>query len=274
MCTSKSLITGLSLMACIGWLSLLTACSKIADNERLIYVEPAPVSRCVLIEDHTGQHCPNCPDATAIIHELQQTYGEQIIPVAIHSERQGIMEPEGLGTALGNTYYKHWNIEFKPAGLINRLDGGDGRVLDKTVWIYAVQYALALPTPLDIRIAAGLNADDASLMDIDIDVVCTAPDTLVAGKLQVWITEDSIRAVQDNMGTIIPDYVHNHVLRASANGDWGDDVTVGTATPSRHFNYKMPIADHWKPENLSVVAFVYTDEEVMQAAQKEIIHTK
>ena len=264
--TNKLLFKGFGLMACFGWLTFMTACSNIADNERLIYVEPAPVSRCVLIEDHTGQNCPNCPDATAIIHELQQTYGDQIIPVAIHSERQGIMEPEGLGTELGNTYYKHWNIEFKPAGLINRLDGGDGCVLDKTVWIYAVQYALSMPTPLDIRIAAGLNADDASFMDIDIDVICTAPDTLVAGKLQVWITEDSICARQDNMGKFVPDYVHNHVLRASANGTWGEDVSVGTAVPSRHFHYTAPVSDTWKPDNLSIVAFVYTDEEVIQAA--------
>lgn len=266
MCTSKSFLTGLGLMACIGWLTLMTACSHISENERLIYVEPAPVARCVLIEDHTGQNCPNCPDATAIIHELQQTYGNQIIPVAIHSERQGIMEPEGLGTELGNTYYRHWGIEFKPAGLINRLDGGDGCVLDKTVWIYAVQYALSMPTPLDIRIAAGLNADDASLMDIDVDVVCTAPDTLVAGKLQVWITEDSIRARQDNMGTLVPDYVHNHVLRASANGTWGEPVTVDAAAPSRHFHYSAPLAAHWKPEHLAIVAFVYTDDEVIQVA--------
>ena len=266
MIISRFFHTAHGLIAGFLGLAILSACSNIAENERLIYVEQPPVARCVLIEDHTGQNCPNCPDAARIIHDLQKEYGNSIIPVAIHSERQGIMEPEGLGTELGNIYYRHWNIEFKPAGLVSRMDGGDGCVLDKTIWIYAVQYALSLPTPLDIRVAAQLNADDASLMDIDIDVVCTSSNDTVSGKLQVWITEDSISARQDDMGTVIPNYIHNHVLRASANDTWGEDVMVGSAQPSRHFSYTVPIAEHWKPEHLSVVAFVYTDDEVVQAA--------
>lgn len=253
-----------------GALLLAGACSHIDKDERLIYIEPQPVARRVLIEDHTGQHCPNCPDATNIIHQLQQSYPDQIIPVAIHSERQGIMEPEGLGTELGNTYYRHWNMEFKPAGLVNRMDGGDGRVLDKTVWIYAVQYALTQPTPIDIRLAATFSADNPDLIDIEADVVCTDPDAAIDGRLQVWITEDSIRAPQDDMGTIQPHYVHNHVLRASANDTWGQPLSVSAATP-RHFHYTLPRQSHWQPRHLAAVAFVYTDAEVLQATRQPIL---
>ena len=48
----------------------LASCSHIDEDERLIYVKPAPVERSVLIEDFTGQMCINCPLATQEIEKL------------------------------------------------------------------------------------------------------------------------------------------------------------------------------------------------------------
>lgn len=289
--TTRQLIT--AFLVCSGIAAVLSACSNIDENERLIYVEPAVnidttevnpyadldslynlpvkvVARRVLIEDHTGQKCPNCPDAANMIHEFQAAYGDLIVPVAIHSQMQGIMEPEGLGTELGNTYYNYWKMEFKPAGLISRVDGGDGKVLDKTIWIYALQYLLPLETPLDIRVKAIQDADDATKANIDVKVICTRDGQSAAGKLQVWITEDNIVAEQDNMGTKIPDYVHNHVLRAAVNGTWGEDVSVSGLEDQKEFHYTATLKPAWKPENLAIVAFVYNDDEVVQAVRQPL----
>jgi len=275
-------------LACCTMAAVMAACSNIDEDERLIEVEPvvkpdepvveetdsvydAPVAvvpRAVLIEDHTGQKCPNCPEAAKLIHDFQQQYGNRIVPVAIHSEAQGIMEPQGLGTPLGNTYYNNWGIKFKPAGLISRVDGGDGVVMDKTVWIYALQYLLAQDTPLDIRVKA--KTTDEQTADIDIKIICTREEAAVNGKLQVWLTEDNIVAQQDSMGTHLASYVHNHVLRAAVNGTWGEDVSVGGMADSREFHYKATISDAWKPENLAVVAFVYNNDEVVQAKRKTL----
>ena len=46
-----------------------TACSNIDDDERLIYVEPVTEMRNVLIEDFTGQKCPNCGNETLVYQE-------------------------------------------------------------------------------------------------------------------------------------------------------------------------------------------------------------
>lgn len=279
----------LSVVIATTLFTLCGACSHIAEDERLIDIGPAqnpdttqiqdsiirPVARRVLIEDHTGQHCPNCPDAADIIHDMQQAYPNLIVPVAIHSEQQGIMEPEGLANELGNTYYRHWNVQFKPAGLVSRMDGGDGqRVLDKTIWIYAVQYALEQPTPLDISIQATYTKDHPRQAEIAVDVICTREEAAIDGRLQVWLTEDSIVATQFDMSTVRDDYVHNHVLRAAVNGTWGEPVSVKGHADRRHYSYTATIPPQCNPEHMNVVAFVYTDEEVMQAAQKEIIHTK
>ena len=50
----------------------LTACSHIDEDDRLIYVKPAEVSRRVLLEDFTGQRCVNCPKANDEIKALQE----------------------------------------------------------------------------------------------------------------------------------------------------------------------------------------------------------
>lgn len=283
----------------------LVACDNIAEDERLIYVEsatPVPVPEDstktadeiydapidsvvpmrVLIEDHTGQHCPNCPEATKIIESFVEGFGSLIVPVAIHSQQQGIMEPEGLGNTLGNTYYNHWGLSYKPAGLVNRMDGGDGVVLDKTVWAFAVQYAVSSTTPIDVRIKAVLETPETpgnpaapetpatTKANIDVKVICLRDGESAAGKLQVWITEDSIVAEQDSMGIRIPDYVHNHVLRAAVNGDFGEPVSVSGKADTREFHYTATLKPAWKPENLAIVAFVYNDSGVLQVVKRKL----
>ena len=278
-------------LTCCCVVAALTACSDIAEDERLVVTdvtvvqdsipsEPVetdslwdapvePVAHRVLIEDHTGQKCPNCPDATRLIHNYQRQYGDLIVPVAIHSEMQGIMEPEGLGNELGNTYYKYWKMEYKPAGLVNRLDGGTGKVLDKTMWDFAVPYALSMETPLDIRVKAR-QSDDPAQADIDVRVVCTSEDASASGQLQVWITEDGIIAEQDDMGVKIADYKHNHVLRAAVNGTWGESVSVSGFGDTREFSYTAALKPNWKAGNLSIVAFVYNDDGVVQAVSRPL----
>ncbi len=278
-------------IAC-GMTIALFACSHIDEDEQMVVVdrfteavdEPveydpdslydAPVQevkRTLLIEDHTGQKCPNCPDATKIIHELMRSYGSRLVPVAIHSQQQGIMEPQGLGTELGNTYFKNWKIEFKPAGLISRMDGGDGVVFDKTIWTMAVQSILedVSPAPLDIRVKARQEEAELDKADIHVKVIATS-ETQVSGKLQVWVTEDAIVAEQDSMGVHITDYVHNHVLRSAVNGTWGEDVSVGGFADNKEFEYNISLSSAWKPENLVIVAFVYNDEGVVQATKRAL----
>lgn len=112
---------------------LMAACSHIDEDEQLIYVKPAPVERCVLIEDFTGQRCVNCPNATEEIEKLIEQYGEDaIIAVGIHSGPLGFHTNSrfyGLSTDLGDDYYNYWNLEFQPVGLIDR-----GAPTEYTAW--------------------------------------------------------------------------------------------------------------------------------------------
>ena len=61
---------------CLLIVLLTQSCSQINESERFIVVEPATVTRAVLIEEFTGQRCVNCPNAATEIARLQQSYGE------------------------------------------------------------------------------------------------------------------------------------------------------------------------------------------------------
>jgi hypothetical protein len=65
--------------------------------------------------------------------------------------------------------------------------------------------------------------------------------------------------------------MHNHVFRDAINGTWGEDVTLtlGEQKVIEHKDFTLDVA--WKPENLSVVAFVYNNDGVLQAAQCEVV---
>jgi len=43
--------------------------------------------RKVLLEDYTGQKCPNCPEAAEVAHSLLEIYGEQVVVIAVKKIR-------------------------------------------------------------------------------------------------------------------------------------------------------------------------------------------
>ena len=50
------------------------------------HVESSPTMRKVLIEEFTGHTCSNCPQGAAQLQNLITTYGNQIVPMGIHSD--------------------------------------------------------------------------------------------------------------------------------------------------------------------------------------------
>lgn len=255
----------------------LTACSNIDEDERLIYVEPAEVNRPVLIEDFTGQACVNCPNATAAIHELQETYGEEnVIAVAIHCgpfahlrSNMGNAFLSDLGTPLGDEYYTHWNIEAQPGVKINR----GAPIYDTN------QYAAAVANELKKTSTVHFDAVEFSNNAVLVDM---SSSDRVEGRLQVWIVEDSINAKDPQTkyqqfmpdGSRRQDYVHNHVFRTSLTNDaYGEPVTLeaGNKSYTQVFylqgNEALDNFEHlWQKQYLSVVVFFWNEQQgVMQA---------
>lgn len=252
---------------CLFLLLALTAlaCSHIDDGERLIYVKPETAKRVVLLEDFTGQRCVNCPKGTEVIEQLQQTYGDSVfIAVGIHGGPLAFAGNEnyaGLATDIGNEYYNHWHLEYQPVGLINR----HGAV-NYTDWPRIVKEELGKAAPLRLTMMAKLDAGQ-----IKVELETFGTEGLVTGKLQVWILEDQITAMQLMPdGTANPNYVHHHVLRAVVNGLWGEDITINEGE-KKTLVMSKDVEGGWNSSNLDVVAFVYNEQGVQQAVKVKVI---
>ena len=252
------------LLPLIALLLTLAACDHIDEADRLIYVKPAAVARTVLIEDFTGQRCVNCPKAAEVIHQLEEQYPDGVIAVGIHSgpfARSMNGTRYALGTDEGDEYYSHWRLDHQPVGMVNRL-----RVSDYTEWTATVHEQVQLTAPLSIDVSAEI---DNATHRLTAQVTMRGTDGQVRGNLQLWLVEDGVQAFQympDN--TVNRDYIHNHVLRCAINGTWGETLALSEGE-QKTVTHQLALDEAWNAGRLRVVAFVYNDSGVLQAAQDE-----
>ena len=155
----------LLLTTAVAMMFIMSACSRVAEGDRLIYVPPASAERNVLIEDFTGQRCVNCPAATKKIEELHSQYGDRIIPVAIHSgpfaHRSTMSSPLlSLGTATGDEFYRNRGVEAQPGVAVNR---HGGIIYNTNLYATAVAECIAQETPLNITATCQYEESSRSL---------------------------------------------------------------------------------------------------------------
>lgn len=248
---------------------LFAGCNDIAPEDRFIELPPVEGDRVVLLEDYTGQKCPNCPDGARIIEQLKEQYGDRIIPVSIHAgdfavpvdynRYLGLMQP------FGNDMARSREVATYPSGVI---DGGNR--CERGAWAAGVRDALSVPSTCDITFS-GLEVDNIDNKQV---LSGTISMTLLPRTMQrcavlvgVWLLEDGIVARQYNVNgdnTWTMDYVHNHVMRAYYGANPFGNPLVGNDGEAMDLLYDVPVEtqfsfiidESWKAENLSVVAFV------------------
>lgn len=241
----------------------MTACSNVDEDDRYVYVKPAEVAKCVLIEDFTGQRCVNCPYATETIDSIIAQYGhDNIVAVGIHSGPFA-KNPAGtstypLYTETGDYYYDLFGVSSQPSGMIDR----HGVVNNYNLWPTLVYTYIQESATIILEATAEYDEDSRTAV-ITIEAEGVEPTT---GYLQVWVTEDSIIGTQYMPdGSINKEYVHNHVFRATVNDRDGDAFSITTdEIVTATYTYALEDED-WVAENMHVVAFVYNDDGVAQA---------
>jgi hypothetical protein len=250
----------------VAVVAFTSACDTVDEADRLIYVKPVSVERHVLIEDFTGQRCVNCPLATEEATRLQEQYGEEnVVVVGIHSgpfakSVRGV--PYSLYTADGDEYYDYWEVESQPKGVVNRTGTSD-----YTSWAALVRGQLSKTSPLALDVT-GQYDKSSHMAHIKVDAWGT--DGSTKGKLQLWLTEDSITAFQYMPdGSTNREYVHQHVLRCAVNGTWGSDFSVGEGD-MKSVSFQQALEEGWVADNMAVVAFVYDDGGVCQVVRKRL----
>lgn len=276
-----SRVIGIALVIFTGNV-LLPSCDIIEEpylEEVKVDNDTIPVEqhvRKVLLEDFTGQKCPNCPDAAEIAHTLQGIYGEQIVVIAIHAGNFAI--PDGTftadyRTAEGDELNSYYNISMYgyPMGLINRTEYNGYPVVPKENWETAFAEQVEMEVQADISIT---NTYNSGTRKLDCVIKTEFLEELDGTyNICAFITESGIISPQQTIGGIISNYQHNHMLRGSLNGTWGDPAgTDGLAIPGNKLtnNYSFTLPAEWNAENCAVVAYVYNTESLIVIQAEEV----
>ena len=245
----------------------LTACNEVDPDDRFEELPAVSCKRTVLLEEFTGQGCTNCPDAHRLVANLHEQYGEQLVSVAIHAGQYSEVDRWGKYFQVlkivpdGDEYAKTWNVAGYPSAVVNRRSGKLS-IKEVSAWI---RNELTRESPIELAVKAHIDDDGNIAIETDVKGL-----SAVKGKLQLWITESSIKSYQVDNGKHLTDYEHNHVYRASVNGLWGEELSLNNGE-ERVLSHSYTPRDIWVKSNLAVVAFVYTDADgVLQAAECKV----
>lgn len=257
---------------------VFASCENYDEDERLKLIEggettdSTPITKeqselTLLLEDFTGWNCPNCPQGTAILNTIKDTYGEKVVITAIH---QGpFAEPKGditldLRTEYGDELGKV--MTSWPSLWINRdvIPSGRGD------WETAVADYFATATHyLNISLGSKIDANGNVVVSTEIEALADISSNLV---ITLYMTESDIEGKQKDNGTIIEGYLFQHVLRDNPIVNY--PLTMGTLTQGTKLqkSYLLKPAAGVNKSNCHVVVMVAdaTSGKVLQANEIEL----
>lgn len=261
----NKIFTGMAMMALAAGFA---ACDDISEDDRFIAMDRPEVKRTVLIQEFTGMRCTNCPDGARQVEAIKQVY--DVISVNMHPKGPIFTIPLDqfldLRCEEATAMYQYWRPTGFPAAVIN----GTAPNTSITSWTNVVGAFAEQSSPLEIKL--NVAYDDAT-RTATADYEAIFNDIYSEDcSIMLWITENGIEGKQDIVGGEI-DYVHNHVLRASLNGVWGesigsafmyDDTVTGSSS--------IVLADNWVADNCEIVAFVFntSSKEVLQVVKASV----
>lgn len=246
------------------------------DNkaEREISVIDRYFDRNLLVEAFTTMSCANCPEA----HERQQEAFDglaDVVRVDHHS---------GFGTDILTTnldsdllwFYNNNGTTYAPGVMLDRamiddvIDPQRG-IGEEHTPVYGGSFEVedfrlirdvltGRPAYVDVNIE---SAYEPASRKLAITVSGEAIAKLKGGNptLNVWLTESGLSAADNpklgqmtSSGKLDMSFVHNHTMRATLTGSWGQTLSLGIEPYSETFTTTLNAA--WKPENMEIVAFI------------------
>jgi hypothetical protein len=222
-------------------------CDTINPDDRQIEMDEVIPLKKVLLLDFTDQACPNCPEAGSEVALLKEKYGNNLVPVTIHASYRTNLS---LVTEDGNTYDVHFGTKQAghPAGVI------DGKLFEKyEKWTEGVSERFNVPPSLTIDLSVSYEENNS---EIHLVVKLKGFKEITNAKLLLWIIEDNIIDQQLVGKEIEKEYEHHYIFRAAINGTWGNEIAVGE-DEEKEWEYEYTLSDKWKPEDISIVGFVY-----------------
>ena len=263
--------------ASMALLSILPSCD-IDKNDRYIEMPTPEMKRTVLLMDFTGQACVNCPQAHDVMEELVKQYGDTaLITVSIHAGGLAIPVEKtnfernqiGLMIKQGQEINDAFGIDMWPMGVVDRIND-TGAAINADQWPTAVRKALEEEPGATLELRASYNPAD-SIISIEGRAFSTEARKAA---MQFWIVEDSIVARQLSKGGMIPDYIHNNVLRDVVypvkSGEPMELAKDVWKEVNAQVKTKWTAQERWEVRHLSVVAFASEGSKILNAKKVKV----
>lgn len=248
-----------------------TGCDNISEDDRYIKVEKPVIDnpRTLLIMEFTGNSCLNCPTGAATVEQIKEEEAPgRVISVGLHPFGSHFTEPtaslhtptkiQDLRCETATALFDYYQPSSFPAavfnGLKSTLSGSTGDWKQRASEALAIHSVVALSAKCDY---------DADSRDLSVDYSVEFLDDFNAKlNVSVWLVENKIMGTQ-TMPNGKPNfnYEHNHVLRGSLNGNWGEELGTSFAEgQSKGGHASMTIPEEWVAENCDVVVYVFRDD--------------
>ena len=228
------------------------------------FIEGPLHGKTVLLKDFTGVRCVNCPRASELAHQLQETYGDKLVLMSVHAGSLAI--PVGdfpdFRTDEGTNWYN--NYGSNPVGAIDRAMLLTGYALQDSQWEYAVSTAMEEEQTVELNVQ---NSYDEATRMLTANVNAKALTELNGNlALTICLVEDNIVGMQVTPHGTDDSYVHRHVFRGTINGADGQDIQL---VPDELYSVScsMVLPDNYDADNCSIVAYVYDKSDDMKILQ-------
>ncbi len=263
----------------LGLLLMIISC----DEQKRVIVPFVPAgNRVVLLEEFTGKGCTNCPKGSREIKNLLTQFPNNLVAVSMHAGFFANPQFFPLGqydlrTEQGETLFNYLGPPVGyPAGTIDRTPAGGDLLLSSNAWASAITTEIQVAPAIELSIVKDYNAGTRQLNVTVNGIGKETFDGMI--NLSIMLTESGIVDAQDDLeaGGIVPDYVHNHVLRGMLTPALGTQI-LNSIKSGETFSesYSTTLDSAWVPENMEIVAFVAGGQSgilpVLQAASVAII---
>ncbi|MDE5813890.1 MAG: Omp28 family outer membrane lipoprotein [Muribaculaceae bacterium] len=263
---------------------LAAGCDDISEDDRYIKVEKPVIDnpRTLLIMEFTGNNCLNCPTGASTVEQIKEDEAAgRVISVGLHPYGSHFTEPmpsihteskkQDLRSEAATALFDYYQPSGFPAAIFNGLKSSmSGSTGD---WIQRASEALTSTSYVTLSAVCEYDPDSRGL-SVDYNVYFL-DDVDRKLNVTVWLVENHIMGTQ-TMPNGRPEfnYEHNHVLRASLNGDWGEEIGSKHAEGDRVSRQaSMTLSEEWNADNCDVVVYVYRydNKEVEQAISLSIM---
>jgi hypothetical protein len=207
-------------------LPILIALFAVGTVTAQTLVSTFPMNKVAVIEEFTGQLCPNCPAGHQEIENMISAHGHDIVVVGYHPDNSSYTTGSNFARSHADAFYSTpWvgSSRFMPSAMIARRKFSGQRIQGRTSWNTHAQTIMAESSPVNVGLQSDYNAG-SNMLTIDVEVYFTS-DVTTEHKINVLIMESGLVESQSGGSS---SYIHNHVFRESLTAQWGDPITEST----------------------------------------------